>query len=140
MVIQVMNDKHIIFCSHTRSPQSLLQLRDKIHLTDHHHRPGCGCSCTPACLQMGTAMRGSQARKSPCQPHVLLSSLFSSQNKSACAWMAGEWCQLRLRLWRMPHNKEPLLNQDDQCSCHLAQSPEACQARSHQSLQCKPTA
>lgn len=53
--------------------------------------------------------------------------LFSPQNKSTCTWMVGQRCQLQL--WWMPHNKEPSLNHDDQCSCHLVQSPEACQAR-----------
>lgn len=64
VTIQVVNDEYIIFCSHTRYPQSLSQLRRKTHLTNHHHTLGCGCSRTPASLLMGAAMRGGEARKS----------------------------------------------------------------------------
>lgn len=81
VTIQVVNDKYIIFCSHTRYPQSLSQLRHKTHSTNHHHTLGCGRSRTPACLLMGTAMRGGEARKSPCQPHALLLVLITKQKR-----------------------------------------------------------
>lgn len=126
---------HTFLQPYKGSSETVTTQRQK-KLTNYHHTPGCRCSCIPAYLHRWARLWEASRPGNHLASHTR-SILFSSQNKSACAWTVEEWC--RLRLWQMPHNKELPLNQDDQCSCHLVQSPEACQAPSHQSLQCKPT-
>lgn len=130
-MIQVVNDEYIIFLQPYNVPPETVTTQRQNLLNQPPPQAGLWVFTHPR-----TPLDGHGCERKWGQGTTLLARgapLFSSWNKSACAWMVGDcW---RLRLWWMPHNKEPL-NQDDQCSCHLVQSPEACQAQSHQSLQC----
>lgn len=81
--------EYTMFCSYSRSPQSLSKLRDKIHLTNHCHTS----VCLPGVAGPGNHLTGQ---------HMLL--LILVLNQMCPLRDTGEWCLLRLQ--RMPHNKE----------------------------------